>query len=150
MKPLTEQEIRKIVQDEMRKNYMSGNPDIAPHSHNGTDGLNVDPHDLIGFSSIPSTSTKYLNYFTGTYSYGFGSPIITKNAQAIVNNSNAIYPFPVIVGDIGGLDSFLGGSAPEGTIVLFYAFGGFYEIWCRLGGEWKGTELTLTKTDPVA
>lgn len=44
---LTEQGIRKIVRDEMDKNYNSGNPRIPPHTHDGNNALNVKEVDLI-------------------------------------------------------------------------------------------------------
>ncbi len=44
---LTEQQIRKIVQEELVKNYKSGNPQIPPHNHDGNNNLKISQRNII-------------------------------------------------------------------------------------------------------
>ena len=159
MKPLTEQEIRAIVKDEMRKNYMSGSPDVPPHSHNGTDGLNVDPIDLNGFTPIPVTGKTYINTITGKYEYGFGTPSNKSGvgtsggliggtpgfpSQYIANTNIIQYPIPIVVGNAGTAQTqFNGGYAPEGTLVYF-AGSANKGLYIRFDGGLEGVGFPLT------
>lgn len=155
MKLLTEDQVRAIVREEMQKNYMSGSPDIPPHSHNGTDNLNVSPIDLVGFSALPSTNAKNLNTWTGGYQFGVASQkqlvqaSASKAAQYIADSSIASYPLPIIFGvDDGGSPpqaEFQGGFAPEGTAIIFCALNNNTVknlLYVRAGGRWLGAELT--------
>jgi len=155
MKPLTEDEVRKIIRDEMDKNYMAGSPDIPPHSHNGTDNLNISPADLIGFTALPITGQKYLNTVTGQYEFGFGAPSnlsgtgtsggligSTPNgatpfpAQYIANKNISQYPIAIVVGNSGPAQiSFNGGYAPEGTLVYFAGTAN-KGLYIRFDGDW--------------
>lgn len=104
MKPLTEKEIREIIKDEMQKNYMSGSPDIPPHSHNGTDGLNVSPIDLVGFSAIPSSTQKFQNplgkgMVTSVSISSAGSGYVVGDIVAI---GGSIFNATAVVSSIGG------------------------------------------------
>ncbi len=152
MKPLTEQEIRDIVQDEMMKNYTSGNPFVPPHEHNGTDGLNILPINIEGWTPIPASPQKYLNTLTGGQEFGFGSPqqligsSSTNGPQYVNNDNTCIYPLPVIVGNgrISGQPQgdFNGGAAPDGTI-LFFSNGVTGELHVRFDGRWFGVDLSI-------
>ncbi len=153
MKPLTEQEIRAIVQDEMRKNYNSGNPQTPPHNHDGTDGFFINPIDLIGWTPMPVSPTKYLNQSTGLNEYGFASPQQMAGgdssgaghpSQYALRTDIGQYPIPIIVGNGAGVQSaFEGGYAPEGTLVYFAgtAQNGLY---IRFDGRWEGVGFPLT------
>lgn len=44
---LSEQDIRRIVQEQTIKNYRSGSPSIPPHTHNGNDNLRINQQDII-------------------------------------------------------------------------------------------------------
>lgn len=44
---MDEQQIRKIVKDEMEQNYRSGSPRIPPHQHNGNDNLKISSGNII-------------------------------------------------------------------------------------------------------
>lgn len=46
-KLLTEQQIRKIVQDEINKNYSSGKPKVPPHKHDSVDNLRIYESDIV-------------------------------------------------------------------------------------------------------
>lgn len=152
MNQLTEQQIREIVRDEMTKNYMSGNPDIPPHAHNGTDNLNINPVDLMGFTAIPTNTQTYTNDFTGLQEYGFGSSqqlvggSSTNASQILWNATIAQYPLPIVSGNgrVSGKPQgdFNGGYSPDGTIILFDN-GVNLELHARWGGQWHGTELTI-------
>ncbi len=151
---MNEETIRQIVRDEMRKNYMSGSPNVPPHSHNGTDGLNISPANIEGFTPLPTTGT-YLNNLTGLYENGFASSKYvtasglvggdnTHESQYILDNSVYQYPIPVVVGNgVGNQGAFNGGYAPEGTLVLFAGIAN-PQLYIRWDGEWRGVELTLT------
>ncbi len=143
---MTEQEIRAIVRDEMNKNYADGSPDIPPHSHNGTDGLNVNPIDLVGASPIPTGIQLYVNEDSGLNEYGFGAVQSlapgdgTHLAQRVTNTTIAMYPIPVVVGNgVGTQGAFDGGWAPDGTMVLFET-GTFSTtfLYIRSRGIWYG------------
>jgi len=155
MNNLTEKQIREIIQNEMKKNYFSGNPRVDPHAHNGTDNLNINPVDLIGFTPIPTAPTEYINDFYGTYQYPFAAKqqlvqaSATKAAQIIANTTIAMYPIPVIYGvDDGGAPpqaEFNGGYAPEGSLVIFCALNNNTVknlLYVRAGGRWLGVPLT--------
>jgi hypothetical protein len=152
MNNLTEQQIRQIVKDEMNRNYLSGNPQIPPHSHNGTDNLHVSPLELEGWSAIPTTPQTYTNEFTGLQEFGFGSPqqlvggSSTNASQTIWNATIAQYPVPIVSGNgrISGQPQgdFAGGYAPDGTIVLFDN-GVRLELHARWAGQWRGVELPI-------
>lgn len=155
MKQLTEQDVIDIVQREMQKNYMSGSPDIAPHSHNGSDGLNINPVDLVGWTPIPTTNQRYLNSVTGVYEYGFGSTAYqtgnglvggdsTHLSQYVANSSISQYPIPIVVGSgVGVTGAFNAGYAPEGTLV-FFANGGSSVLYIRFDGGWRGASFNLS------
>lgn len=150
MKPLTEQEIRAIVKEEMKNNYMAGSPCVPPHSHNDTDNLAVRPVDLVGWSSIPVSTQKYLNEATGLMEYGFGSPQMlaggdSSHVSQFVNDTNiAMYPIPVVVGNgVGAQSAFEGGWAPEGTLV-FFLNGSISYLYIRVDGMWRGINFNAT------
>lgn len=150
MKNLTEQEIRAIVQDELRKNYLSGVPRIDPHEHNGDDSFAINPANLIGWSPIPTTTQTYTNELTGLQEYGFGSPqqleggnVYGQN-QFLNNPTISQYPIPIVTGfGVGVTGAFNAGWAPEGTLVYFNnsTLNGLY---IRIEGIWRGVNLNLT------
>jgi len=158
MNNLTEQQIREIVQDEMKKNYFSGNPRVDPHSHNGTDNLNINPVDLIGWTAIPTSLQKYLNPAQNEYSnvfqpgineYGFGSDnqLLSDTGglpQYLSDSTIAIYPIPVVNGyGVGNAGAFNGGYAPEGTLV-FFNNASLSCLYIRINGAWRGVSFNLT------
>ncbi len=150
MNNLTEQQIRAIVKDEMMKNYMSGNPITPPHSHNGTDGLNIDPADLIGFTPIPTTAQTYTNEETQLQEYGFGSPQQLASGdpayppQSVANTKIIQYPIPIVIGNAGSSNqAFEGGWAPEGTLVAFVGTVN-KALFVRFDGQWLGAPLSVT------
>lgn len=147
MKPLTAEEVRQIVREEMQKNYMSGSPDVPPHSHNGTDGLNIEPTNIQGYSAQPSSTQMFLNDNTGLFELGFASPSQLEPgntaghmAQFIQNPTAIIAPIPVVVGNgVGVQGAFNGGYAPDGTVVLFET--GTHtttHLYVRSRGVWYG------------
>lgn len=128
---MNEEQVRQIVKDEMSKNYMSGSPDIPPHSHNGTDNLSLFMRDILGVNLITPME--------------FYSNINSNPRQGLSNTEyNYNLPVPVIkAGGVGPTGQFLGGNAAEGTIVGFYNPVGTYQIWIFMNGDWHGTDLTL-------
>ena len=158
MKPLTEEDVRRIAREEMMKDYNSGNPLTNPHEHNGNDGLQLDPALLLGWGSIPMSTQKYNNYsinisgVSGIPEYGFGSPqqLIggsSTNASQYVNNpKTAMYQIPLIVGNgrISGQaqGDFAGGYAPEATLIAF-SNGVTMELHIRFDGQWYGVDLPI-------
>lgn len=158
MNNLTEEQIRKIVREEMNKNYFSGNPQVPPHSHNGTDSLNVNPVDLVGWTAIPISPQTYLNpaqneysnvLQSGKYEYGFGSnnQLLSDTGglpQYLSNSTIAIYPIPVVNGyGVGNAGAFNGGYAPEGTLVFFNNVS-LSCLYIRINGAWRGVSFNLT------
>lgn len=77
-----EKKIRKIVKEEMMKNYKSGTPFIPPHKHNGNDNLRIRQVDLI-------TNTK----FTSEQIYSSNETNVFKvisNPSTVLIAGNAI------------------------------------------------------------
>ena len=159
MNNLTEQQIRQIVKDEMNKNYSSGNPLVPPHTHNGTDNLNINPVDLVGWTPLPISPIKYLNPAqnnNGTISqpaiqeFGFassqqleGGSVLGSN-QFITNTTIAQYPIPIVNGfGVGVTGAFNGGYAPEGTLV-FFNNASLSCLYIRVDGGWRGANFNLT------
>lgn len=66
---MDEQKIRKIIQDELQKNYRSGAPLVPPHQHNGVDNLKISQTNVLnnvgvmGKINFASNST-YTLYFS--------------------------------------------------------------------------------------
>lgn len=146
-KPLTAEQVRQIVREEMQMNYQAGSPNIPPHTHNGTDNLNINPIDLEGFTPLPSSPAKYQKP-DGSYEYGFSSQntLIPGDAshapQTLANTAIAQYPIPIVIGNGAGLQSaFEGGYAPEGCLVAF--MGTVAPIlYIKFDGSWYGAQLT--------
>lgn len=154
---MNEKQVRQIVLDELQKNYMSGSPDVPPHSHNGNDGLNVNPVDLVGWSAIPASNKTYTNPSTGLVEYGFGSiqsligASTTHAGQLILDPSVSQYPIPLIIGNGRATGEpqgdFNGGFAPDGTQVAFWN-GLAMELWIRFDGAWYDVSGNSTVTPP--
>ncbi len=67
-KQLTEADVRRIIQDEALKNYRSGSPSVAPHTHDGNNNLQIKESDLIKSIKVNGTinmaqSTDYILKF---------------------------------------------------------------------------------------
>ena len=152
-------EIQEIVKNFTRDNYLSGNPTIDPHTHNGTDNLQINPVDLIGWTPLPMSSEKYLNpaqneYLNvgnpGKYEYGFASNEQLKSdssglPQYLSNATLAIYPIPIVNGyGVGNAGAFNGGYAPEGALVFFENGNTLSNLYIRINGKWRGVNFNLT------
>lgn len=147
---MNEEQIRRIVKEEMAKNYSSGSPEVPPHQHNGIDNLQVSAVDIKGFEPTPSGNNSYQNRFMSYRALGFANLKVLKNPSfELEENIPVILSNNVILDNTSGLaGGFQGGYAPEGTIVFFQTPLTFYQLWARIGGAWRGIDLTLTKTDP--
>lgn len=160
MNNLTEIQIREIVQDEIKKNYLSGAPRIDPHDHNGDNSRAINPANLIGWSVIPvSPSQVYLNPIQnaggtitgpGIQEYGFASPQQLEGGssfgfnQFINDTTIAQYPIPIVTGfGVGATGAFNGGYAPEGTLV-FFNNSSLSCLYIRVDGAWRGVSFNLT------
>ncbi len=138
------QQIKDIIAGQVHINYFSGNPRTDPHSHNGTDNLQINPMDLIGFTPVPTSTQKYLNKTTGLMEYGFGSAqqlaggSPTFLGQSILNPEIAVYPIPMITGaGTGSASAFEGGYAPEGTLVYFFNSPTTSGLYIRILDTWQ-------------
>ena len=157
MKPLTEKEIREIVQDELKKNVNAGSPIVPPHDHDGTDSFPINPINLVGFTSLPSSTKKYLvttydpsTAKEGDQEYGFASPQQllggdpSSPSQFLSNANIAQYPIPIVFGfGVGTSSNFNGGYAPEGTLVYF-SNATVNGLYIRVEGGWRGVNFNLT------
>lgn len=156
--PEQQKEIKAMIDDAMKSNYLSGNPRTDPHSHNGTDNLQINPVDLIGFTPIPISPQQYLNpaqneYANvsqpGIYEYGFGSDyqLLSDTGglpQYLSDSTIAIYPIPVVNGyGVGNAGAFNGGYAPDGTLV-FFNNASLSCLYIRVNGAWRGVNFNLT------
>lgn len=122
--------VRKIVRDEMNKNYYSGSPDVPRHFHNGVDGVRIPIANIDGSISVYNTNM---------------AQIVKVNEKQSINGQTTVFPLPVVKsGGVGPDGQFLGGTAEEGTVLLFYNPVGTTQIWAYLGSQWYGADLTLT------
>lgn len=135
---MNEQQIRAIVKDEMQKNYRSGSPDVAPHSHNGTDGLQVYLGDVLGSVTLPSSNSGIMSPIN------IQERIIVSTPPGQVGTVPAV-PFLVLSGDLGAeVLSFAGGDAYSGTGIIYHA-GSSRQFWVKNPfGGWDGIDFTLT------
>lgn len=151
---MNEEQVRKIVREEMDRNYRSGNPVVAPHAHNDNDGFQINPVDLLGWQGLPSSTQKYQNP-NGSYQYGFTSNNILAQAdlsgaghaaQYVDDKSIGIYKIPIVVGNGAGVQgSFNGGYAPNGTMMAFMTGSNTTSfLYIRFDGQWFGIRLSAT------
>ena len=62
---MNEQDIRRIVQDEMSRNYRSGNPLVPPHQHNRVDNLPISQVNVIpGIRTSGSITFAHIGDYT--------------------------------------------------------------------------------------
>lgn len=141
MKPLTEQEVRDIVKDEMQKNYMSGSPDVPPHSHNGTDGLNIEPANLNGWTPIPTSNIKFLN------PAGRGMVVSVS-----VHSGGTSYVVGDVIGIGGGAANAtakvtaIGGGGAVSSLLLLRGGTGYFNATSVLTSAGTGSGLTVDIT----
>lgn len=91
---MNEDRIREIVKDEIRKNSQSGDPVIPRHIHDGSDNIQINPVDLLGFSPIPVAPQLFLN----PSDRGLVS-------SAVINAAGTGYLVGDVVGISGGADN---------------------------------------------
>lgn len=128
---INEIQVRKIVREELDKNYRSGAPRVAPHQHNGVDNLKISQSDIIpliignGVVSMTSTGTYYLlignigqtpssvtfyggaeNTGGGLHSMVVGSAQLGNNQQFKTSGTNAVALSPVVGSITQGSSSF--------------------------------------------
>lgn len=151
-----EQQIRKIVKDEIEKNSRSGAPIIAPHTHNGKDNLRVTLPNIVGADTLPSGNAKFATPFLPN-DYGFASQEVLGPYQIIMNNYvnqtgvpltntstnlSATVPIPVIFSDDDF--TFHGGNAQIGTMVMFQKSNlSSNQLWVMGYDGWWGVNLPL-------
>lgn len=141
-KYMKEEEIRKIVQDEIQKNYRLGNTQVPPHQHNGVDNLIISSSNIGGFVPIPSGNIKYKDD-NGVSAFGFASEqLLQSPAFTLQGNTTSLYPLPVIYSN--SATGFRGGYAPEGTVILFIdpTITGQAQLWSLIQGTWYGVNLS--------
>lgn len=68
---MNEQDIRRIIREEMDKNYRSGAPRVAPHNHDGNNNLRVNQKDLI-------QNTKFVALLRSNASEVFSLDFVTN------------------------------------------------------------------------
>lgn len=145
---MDEAKIRSIVQDEISKNYRNGDPQVAPHSHNGNDGLSVGISNLLGVTPLRQMKGNFPvpdaqdSSGTGRFELGFLAQLtpadLTSPAQYLANPEvEVLTAIPVVQGNgVGAQSSFNGGNAPNGTMVLFANGPTLSILYIRLNGEW--------------
>jgi hypothetical protein len=132
---MNEEQIRKIVREEMDKNYANGSTEIPPHSHNGTDALQVSIGDVDGI-------LRFTNKQDGVYEANtFVNSETSIQGFLNANSNTQIFPVPVFYS--GHLGSFEGGVAPEGTVIVGRDGAATKErLWAQINGEWFYVDLT--------
>lgn len=106
-----------------------GVADIPFHIQNGIDSPKLDGNSLKVFSNLSTSPNGVINSSLlnqQEYSY-LGYPFNAPSAPPIY-----VAPLPIIQGIVGGNDSFGGGEAPLGSLVLFFTAGTFCELWARI------------------
>ncbi len=119
---------------------------VPTHTHNGVDSLNFPALNLSGFYALPSTPGGVVSPgLLGNQGVAQGSTNIGYGYQATGAQATfPVFPVPIIYGHGVGVDSqFNGGSAPEGSIVIFDNPGSVHQIWWRSGGDWWGADSTV-------
>lgn len=163
---MDEQAIRKIVREEMARNYNSGTPQVPPHRHDGVSNLLIDPTTL-GMYAVPQLQSKVTYNYQATSNgvtstniaspaYGFASPSIlspasTGHLQQYVSNPFVyINPIPIVAGNgVGIQGSFNGGAAPDGTMVAFITGSTTTSfLYIRFSGSWYGVNLAASPVTP--
>ena len=97
---MTEQEIRKIVQEEIEKEYRAGDPHVPTHHHDGTDNIRISQSDIIPLTTVngtidmasATTYSLYLSSINGspssvTFYGGAKHPSATKQHSMIIGNA---------------------------------------------------------------
>lgn len=134
---MNEDKVRQIVREEMDKNFMSGSPVTTPHTHDGLNSLRIPLGNIVGPQPIPSTPGGVLS----TENIGPRTVLATPNGTT--RNVVSI-PLLTISGDLGGESvDFLGGTAPDGTLLLYKTSSG-WQLWIQLLDTWHGVDLPLT------
>lgn len=110
---MDEKAIRRIVQDEMDRNYRSGVPKVPPHAHNGIDGLKIFEKDIIPnkkfYTSADTTLTAGdfvidfvpIPFITKIEFFGFAANNADGNPATLRSHINGTATF----GDIGYIRS---------------------------------------------
>jgi len=68
---MNEQEVRKIVKEEMQRNYRSGSPLVPPHTHDGVNNTRIDRSNIINSGGIMGNINFTAN---DTYTLYFSNP----------------------------------------------------------------------------
>ncbi len=65
---MNEKDTRKIIKEEMNKDYKSGRPKVPPHQHNGVDNLKIDEKNIVLSTGAMGKVTMARN---ATYTFYF-------------------------------------------------------------------------------
>lgn len=105
---MDDQQIRKIVQDEMQKNFRAGTPKVPPHIHDGISNTKISQSNIVpnikGVGSIKMATEGQVYTFNLTSSpsavlfYGSASSNSGSGFRAIVNGNAQLCQGSVFVG----------------------------------------------------
>lgn len=145
MDPKTKKEIEDLVKGIFEKEFdrmyqkvatKYGVSDTPLHKHNGIDAPTIPNSSLSDFLTLPANGNGVLSPdnlagYTYTVNTGQGSP---SNPPTV-----KVPQVPIIYGSAGGAFSdFLGGDAPEGSMIFFNNGAAISTLWIRSGGSWFG------------
>lgn len=142
---MTEAEIRQIVQDEYQNLGSRFGVNQTPiHSHNNIDSPQLDPSSVKAFIALPATPSTSVIGQANLYAQPVGQAYPQLNAS----RSNVYSPsIPYITGyGVGDASAFNGGTAPDGSILLFSNGSNISQIWWHVGGSWRGINVDFFGT----
>lgn len=114
MTPEEKEEIRNIIREEFQKNYLSGSPQLAPHTHNGVDNLPVDAVLSLtpgtGITITPSGSTSGNLTINSS-----GSLEVTDGITTVIPTTIIEFPSGSVTDNGGGDVSIAVSATPAGS-----------------------------------
>lgn len=144
-------EIQAMVQKEARDIAMQvykeqatkyGVASVAFHTHNNVDSPRLSSGSIQEMNVLPATTGGVANLDI------LDTQTINKvYAQGVLNPPTVYtYPAPIVFGHgVGTASQFNGGSAPNGTVLIFNngLSQALNQIWWRADGNWYGCIATL-------
>lgn len=133
--------VQKEIESQFEKLYKKyatkyGVSDTPLHVHNGIDAPNVPNSSMRDFITLPASGNGVIspdNLAGQVYTINTGDGASSDPAQVRIPQT------PIIYGAGGGpLSQFMGGDAPEGTMLFFNNGVSISGLWIRSGGSWFG------------
>lgn len=146
--------MRQVAQEEALKVYNKqatqyAVPKVPYHVHNGIDSPQLTPLAMNFLGYLPANSGGVIDPAVLDTQTATWKQFTLDDGGVIGVSSNQpqipVFQLPVIYGyGVGGHSAFNGGTAPEGTMVVFSNAGTTGQIFVMIQGTWRGITLDLT------